>query len=189
MRTGPQTRVAGLRMGEIRGLQAEDIRDGYLHVCHNWQETEGPGHEMKGPKHSTAANPKDRDVPIPPTLERALRDLAAANPHGDGFVFFGDRAGAPPSGEIIGRHFREMLVAVGIPREEQLRRRLTFHSWRHWYNTHMRALVPEYQLRLLTGHTSTEMTDRYTAVTPEQRAAIGEVAGKLLDSSQIGSKS
>lgn len=172
--------LAGLRLGEIRGLQAQDIRGGYLHVCHNWQDTEGEGRQMKGPKHSTTIRSKDRDVPVPPSLEKALRDLATANPHADGFVFFGDRPGAPPSGEIIGRHFHEMLEKIGISRGEQMRRRLTFHAWRHWYNTHMRALVPEYQLRLLTGHTSEQMTDRYTEITPEQRAAIGQVAGKLL---------
>lgn len=173
--------LAGLRMGEVRGLQREDLHEGCLHICHNWQESEGEGREMKGPKHSTPSRPKDRDVPVPPLLEKALRELAAANPYGDGFVFWGDRVGAPPSGEIIGRHFHEMLAAIGITGEEQKRRVLTFHAWRHWFNTHMRPLIPDYQLRLLTGHTSEAMTDRYTAITEEQRAAVGKVAAGLLE--------
>ena len=50
--------TTGMRLGEIRGLQAEDIREDYIHVCHNWQDTEPEGRKMKGPKHSTLANRK-----------------------------------------------------------------------------------------------------------------------------------
>jgi integrase len=44
----PYTRLAvylplycSMRMGEVRGLLWGDIGDGAIHICHNWQETEG----------------------------------------------------------------------------------------------------------------------------------------------------
>jgi len=64
-----------MRLGEIRGLQADDIKEDYIHVCHNWQDTEPEGRKMKGPKHSTLANRKERDVPFPPRLAPVLREL------------------------------------------------------------------------------------------------------------------
>jgi len=173
--------LAGLRLGEIRGLQTEDIRDGYLHVCHNWQDWEAEGRKMKGPKHSTPSRPKIRDVPVAPKLEAALRELARVNPYGDGFVFWGYRKGEPPSGTLIDESFEAGLRAIGITEEQRRGRHLTFHAWRHWYNSHMRALVPDYQLRMLTGHTSEAMTDRYTEITDEQRDAVREVSGRLLE--------
>jgi integrase len=190
--------LAGLRLGEIRGLQAEDLRETiehymdkrgkkrdrvshYLHVCHNWQDLEPEGRKMKGPKHSTEARSKDRDVPIPEKLHLALLKVTANNPYGDGFVFWGDTAGVPPSSTIIEQHYRSTVHAMGISEEERRRRGLTFHAWRHWYNTHMRPHLPDYQLRMLTGHTSEALTDRYTEITEEQRAAVGRVASGLLE--------
>ncbi len=184
--------LAGLRLGEIRGLQVEDIRESiersgkrevrtyFLHVCHNWQDWEAEGHKMKGPKHSTQTRIKDRDVPIPPALERALRAVAERNPHRDGFVFWGDIEGQPPSTVIISQHFGRVCHEIGIPEKERKRRGLTFHAWRHWYNTNMRPYLPDYQPRMLTGHTSEAMTDRYTEITEEQRAAVGRIAAGLL---------
>ncbi len=172
--------MTGLRLGEIRGLQAEDVRGDYLHVCHNWQDAEPAGRKMKGPKHSTLVNIKVRDVPMPPKLGAVFRELIECSPFRDGFVLWGDRAGAPPSTTIIERHYYAGLRAIGIGEEERKRRALTFHAWRHWYNTNIRPYVPEYQLRLLTGHSDTAMSDRYTAITQEQRQAVAKVAERLL---------
>jgi len=170
----------GLRMGEIRGLQAEDVREDYLHICHNWQGTEPEGRRLKGPKHSTLINIRTRDVPMPSRVAVVIRELVARNPWGDGFVLWGDRAGRPPSVTVIGEHYRRVLAAIGIEEAERRRRRLTFHAWRHFYNSNIRPYVPEYQLRLLTGHRSEAMTDRYTAITAEQRQAVARVAEGLL---------
>jgi integrase len=174
--------TTGMRLGEIRGLQAEDLREDSIHVCHNWQDHEPAGRQLKGPKHSTLANIKSRDVPMPPVLARVLRELADRNPYGDGFVIWGDRAGAPPSSTIILRHFKAALRAIGIEEPERRERHLSMHAWRHWFNTHIRPLIPAYQLRMLTGHANEAMTDRYTAaaITDEQRQAVESVAAGLL---------
>ncbi len=172
--------LTGMRLGEIRGLQVEDIRDDYIHVCHNWQDTEPEGRKMKGPKHSTLANVKARDVPLSPRLAPVLRELASRNPWNDGFVIWGDSPRKPLSESIILRHFYEGLAKIGITAEEAKRRRLNLHAWRHYFNTNVRPYVPEYQLRMLTVHSSTAMSDRYTEITVEQRNAIRRITDGLL---------
>ena len=172
--------TTGLRMGEIRGLQVEDVREDYLHICHNWQDTEPEGRKMKGPKHSTLINIKTRDVPMPPQTAKVIRELIAHNPYRTGFVLWGDTRGKPPSSTTIGKHYKNALAAIGIGEEERERRNLTFHAWRHFYNSNIRPYVPDYQLRMLTGHSGAAMTDRYTAITEEQRQAVASVAAGLL---------
>ncbi|MGA2478947.1 MAG: site-specific integrase [Spirochaetia bacterium] len=174
--------TTGMRLGEIRGLQADDIKEDYIHVCHNWQDTEPEGRKMKGPKHSTLANRKERDVPFPPRLAPVLRELIKRNPWNDGFVIWGNSQGKPLSESIILRHFYEGLQAIGIGPEERERRKLNFHAWRHFYNTNIRPYVPDYQLRMLTGHTSEAMTERYTEITTEQRRAVAMIADGLFTS-------
>jgi len=78
-----------MRVGEIRGLQAEDLRGDYVHVCLNWQDTEPEGRKMKGPKHSTLAAVKERGVPIPPRLVPVLHELVKRNPWKDGLFGWG----------------------------------------------------------------------------------------------------
>jgi len=54
------------------------------------------------------------------------------------------------------------LEKIGIGEEERQKRNITFHSWRHFFNSTMRSRVPDSKLKLLTGHRSQEMTERYT---------------------------
>lgn len=159
---------AGLRLGEIRGLQHEDVHEGFVHVCHNWQDLEG----LKAPKWGSV-----RDVPLTTKTEAALRELIAANPWADDtFVFYGYTPGAPPSSTLFRENYDNALRMIGITKEEQRRRNLTFHGWRHWYNSMMRGKVDDYALRKLTGHSSAAMTEKYTApITSEQRKVIGAV--------------
>jgi integrase len=161
--------TTGLRLREIRGLQADDIKAGYLHVCHNWQDGEG----LKEPKWGS-----QRDVPLPARTEAALWELAGRNPWQTGFVFYGTRADVPIGKRTLSEGFNAAIRAVGIPEPE--RRRLTFHSWRHWYNSMLRGKVPDHALRALTGHQAEAMTERYTAVTEEQRQAVAALAEKLI---------
>ena len=72
--------TAGLRLGECRGLLHEDIKDGYIDVQHNWQDGEG----LKEPKWGSSGQ-----VPIPPKTQKVLKNLMAANPYGNNFVFWG----------------------------------------------------------------------------------------------------
>lgn len=163
--------TAGLRLGEVRGLLWEHVHDGYIDVSTNWQDEEG----IKAPKwHSV------REVPVPKRTQEVLAELMKANPWGGPFVFWGKTADRPMRDFTIRGSFRSGLKAIEISEAEQTRRRLTFHSWRHFYNSMMRGRVADHALRQLTGHRSEAMTERYSHVTEEQRAAIVEVVSSYL---------
>jgi integrase len=51
---------------------------------------------------------------------------------------------------------------IGISLEERKERNITFHSWRHFYNSLMRGKIHDSKLRRLTGHKTLEMTEHYT---------------------------
>jgi integrase len=52
--------LCGVRMGEVRGLQWGDIKDGLIHIRHNWINGEG----IKAPKcKGGAARENPRTVP------------------------------------------------------------------------------------------------------------------------------
>jgi len=172
--------TTGLRLGEIRGLRVEDLREDYIHVCHNWQDTEPEGRKLKGPKHSTLINVKTRDVPIPLRLAGVLRELVDRNPWRNGFVIWGNMREKPLSNTSIEKAFKAALEKIGISEEERRQRCLTFHAWRHWFNTNVRPYIPEYQLRMLTGHRDAAMTDHYTVITVEQRQAVAKIAEGLV---------
>lgn len=163
--------TTGLRLGECLGLQHEDLREGYLHVCHNWQDGEG----LKLPKWRHV-----RDVPLPARTEAALRELVKANRFGGPFIFWGTTAAKPIPKRMVENVLRDQLAAIKITDAERRRRGLTFHSWRHWYNSMLRGHVPDHSLRALTGHRSEGMTERYTEITGEQREAVKKLAEGML---------
>lgn len=61
--------------------------------------------------------------------------------------------------------FYGALEQIGIGQDIRKERNLTFHSLRHWSNATLRGAVADKTLRLLTGHSSSAMTDRYDHAT------------------------
>jgi integrase len=165
----------GMRLGEIRGLQTGAIvRRGEaweLQVRTNWQDGEG----LKAPKQDSYG-----DLPLPPRLAETLIELAAGNPWGNGFVFYGPRREAPAGKREIEQSFNAAVRAAGISEEERRRRGLTFHSWRHWYDSYLRGKVPDHALQALTRHKSERLLDHYSHVTEEQRLAVAELADGVM---------
>ena len=165
----------GMRLGECRGLLVEDlVQDGEkwcILVRHNWQDGEG----LKVPKWGSV-----RPVPLPPRLGTALQELAAANPWGNDFVFYGSRRDIPIGKRMVSLSYNAAVIAAGIPEAERRRRGLTFHSWRHWYVAYIRGTIPDHALQALTRHQSEKMLDRYSSVTEEQHRAVTELAGSVL---------
>lgn len=168
--------TTGMRLGECRGLLAEDLREGGIHLVHNWQDREG----NKGPKGSRGATVKARDVPLPASTERVLRELAKQNPWNDGFVFFGDSRDRPIGKQVVEVSYKEALKEIKIDEEKRKARGLGFHAWRHWFNSQLRGKIDDHALRRLTGHASEDMTEHYTEVTKEQRAAVALLADELI---------
>jgi integrase len=169
--------TTGMRLGECLGLQHDDLRGDWLHVCHNWQDREG----MKGPKGSTEVRLRARNVPIPRVTRKALEALVkAATRRGSAFVFYGAHHDKPLGGKIVQAGYSAALLSINIADDERKRRGLSFHAWRHWYNSMLRGRVDDHALRALTGHSSDAMTQRYTEITEGQRKAVKKVAEGLV---------
>jgi len=61
-------------------------------------------------------------------------------------------------------------------------RGLTFHAWRHFFNTMMRAGgVPDAKVKAVTGHKTSAMMDHYTSFRREDYADIIMAQEKFLN--------
>ncbi len=156
----------GMRLGEVQGLIIDAVGDGEIEVRQSW----APMEKLKDPKWKSR-----RTVPVPCHVEQLLRDLATGNPWGDGLVFFGASRGRPYARRKLTAALEHAIEAAGIPKD----RHVTFHSWRHFFNSQMRDRIPDHALRQLTGHRSEAMTDRYTHITAEARAAAAALSAQL----------
>jgi integrase len=163
-----------MRMGEIRGLQWGDIKDGLIHIRHNWQDGEG----MKAPKckgGTVRENP--RTVPLPSSIAAILETLRGLNPAPDAFVFDSFRRDGEPVSKYFFRYVLDKeLSAIGIPgmwkgkgaapagyANEQKRRNLTFHALRHTFITLGRlAGISDLEIQALAGHKSGAMMENYS---------------------------
>ena len=143
----------GMRRGEARGLQWEDIKDGVIRLCHNWHDLEG----IKAPKWGSG-----RIVPVPALVQEALSMVRGAG--ATGFVLESpDFAGRPVSNNFFRYALRKELAAAGIPAEEQRRRNITFHSLRHTFVTLGRlAGISDFEIQALAGHKDAAMMNRYS---------------------------
>lgn len=179
--------TTGLRLGECRGLRHGDVRRQesggwtyhYLALRHNWVEGEGSKH-LKADYRGLQDGEHFEEIPLPAGTAEALEALVAANPWGNDFVFWGFRRASPISKSEVEKAYNEALESIGIPEMERRMRRLTFHAWRHWYNTMIRGRVEDHLLRRVTRHRTAAMTDHYTALTDEQRRRLTESAEELV---------
>ena len=78
------------------------------------------------------------------------------------FVFFGSTRNFPLSNGVILRTLYRAFEKIGISSEDRRERNITFHSWRHFYNSMMRGKVHDAKLQRLTGHRTLAMTEHYT---------------------------
>jgi integrase len=145
----------GMRMGEVQALQNRDYNQTYIAIERSWDRKYG----LKKPKWNS-----QRMVPIPSKTSTCLAkviDMSPFNDPGD-FVFFGSTRDLPLSNEAILRTLYKAFKQIGISPEDRRERNITFHSWRHFYNSMMRGKVHDSKLRRLTGHRTDQMTEHYT---------------------------
>ena len=141
----------GLRMGELQALTIDNVYPDHIHVAGSWSRKYGIVGDSEQKRH-------ERDAPIPAKTSAQLKILC--DTMGSGWLFTVNR-GEPINHSSILKFYRDVLHRAGI---DTGARGLTFHSWRHWFNTMMRAQrVPDSMLREVTGHHSAQMTDRYTS--------------------------
>jgi len=148
---------AGLRSGEIRALNTEQISIANSGLVID-RALDDRG-EIGMVKKATANDTRSRAVVIPEfTLKMLERWLNRSHepPQYPGLVFHYHEK--PIANYYILDRFRFGLDRLGIDYEK---RRLTVHCLRYTYNTRMRTLLSEQVLREFVGHRSIAMTDHY----------------------------
>ena len=169
--------TTGLRIGEIQGLRGSCLQgEYYLEVSAQYNAF----HEYTDTKtHET------RYVTIPTIVASGLSRLREAN--GEGYLFSNDGGRTPISRSAIYRHFQSALGAIGIDRLGQRHRNLTFHKWRHFFNTTLRmGNVADSKVRKLTGHKSEAMTELYTDFDPREFTDVRRIQEKIVTSDANG---
>jgi len=160
----------GLRIGELLGLRGEYVFDDYIFITGQYNRFGYTPHTKT--KHN-------RNIPITPLMKQELEELLRAN--GGGFVF-SENGGETPVPEFrIRRDFDRALERIGISHEERLKRNLSFHAWRHFFNTLLRmSNVADSKVQSVTGHRSMSMTEHYTHFDTRKFTEIRDVQAELL---------
>jgi len=164
--------ACALRLGEIQAIRLGDIGAATVTVQHSWGKLDG----LKGTKTSRA-----RIVPLPQLVRAALLDLASRNPHGpEGFLLFGKNPNTPLDARALERGFYSALERVGIDESARVERSLSFHSLRHWNNAMLRGTLSDEKLRLITGHSTTAMTQHYDHITESDLEEMAQAQERRL---------
>ena len=149
----------GMRLGECVALHADDIdiENGIVDVHQSWARKHG----LKEPKWNSK-----RLVPVPSKTLRYLQMVVECSNHRDVLneLIFANQSDphVPIDHKTVAEKLYDAFKAIGIPEQERRLRNVTFHSWRHFFNTMLRTRVPDELLRSVTGHRNAEMTDHYT---------------------------
>lgn len=149
--------ACGLRSGELLRLRANDIDSarGVIHL-----------HEGKGRK--------DRLVPLAPRLLEELRCYWRRYRPAD-WLFPGGVAGQPLSEGSLYRQCQELVVRSG------LRKRVTMHTLRHSFATHMlEAGVDVVTLQAILGHSNLKTTVRYLHVSTRRLQQMPSLLDRLM---------
>lgn len=157
---------AGLRVGEIRGLQWTDIKAGQLTVRRAIDQAEN----VTTPKHD-----KRRSVPLSPALVAALDELPK---HGLWVLSTYDGSSFTYDETLAAINALYSRAEVDVPRSET-GVTMPWHSLRHTFGTELAARgVPIPVIKELMGHASIATTMRYVTVTgPQLDSAIALAFG------------
>lgn len=151
---------AGLRAGEMRGLQRSDIKDGKATIR---RALDKRTNELTAPKHN-----KTRTVPLSPRLEAVVAKLPKR-----GLWVIAEPDGSFVTYDRLIERVNILYVRAGVPRPPK-----PLHCLRHTFGTEMAKRVQLSVLRELMGHADIKTTLRYVDVGEDQkRAAIAEVFG------------
>jgi integrase len=90
--------------------------------------------------------------------------------------------GKTPVGRAVSyNRFLSALKAIGIDKKEMTRRGLTFHKWRHFFNTTLRmGNVADSKVRELTGHKTAGMTEHYTHFDPREFGDVKKIQESMV---------
>ena len=178
--------TTGARLGELRALKGRNIRQHKIVI--DGVQREGEGYV----EHDTKTGPSGlRIITLPLVTDSAIRNLVGENKKAEAFVFSLDGGRNPIGANVATLALHDALRQCKMADAEQLRRGITFHSWRHFFNSIMRGRVPDTDLRHVIGHTTAAMTERYSHRMPEkieQFAEAQEEAFALISQSRTLSR-
>ena len=165
--------ATGSRIGEVQGLRRKDVQSGYISIEVAWGRKYGLG----PPKWGSA-----RKVPICQRVRSHLQEIMESSPfkEPDDFVFWGKDRRTPIDNKTIVEVLYKALAAIGISDAERRERNITFHSWRHAFNTHMRGKIADSKLRRMTGHKTAQMTEQYTSFNLEDFDEVAQHQEEML---------
>jgi integrase len=165
----------GMRISEVLGLRGEFLFEGYINVCAQYNRY----------GYTDTKNHKERNIPVPKAVENDLRYLKSKN--GDGYLFSENGGKNPVSRRRVAFALNAALEKIGIGGAERKRRNLTFHGWRHFFNTTLlMANVSDNKVMSLTGHGSDQMRKRYTHFDTTKFAEVVEVQNTLIEDGGAG---
>ena len=126
---------------------------------------------------------KTRIVPVPDKVYEAIEKLRSTNPHeGDNrFIFYSVSPDKPNDPNSFNRALKGAIVDIlKIEEEDRKSRRLSFHSWRHTFNSFLiNSRVPIQTVQAITGHLSNEMTEHYYHLQQNNLSEIRDIQDKL----------
>ncbi|GHV84038.1 hypothetical protein AGMMS50212_13780 [Spirochaetia bacterium] len=146
--------TTGLRIGEILAIKNEDIGEDFLSITKSYSIIDG----LKSTK-----TDEDRTVPVIPQIRDAMRILGRINPHGDGFIFFGEKSNQPFDQHCPLKELKTMLIQLRVGKSADAdaikeaeaywkKRNVVLHSWRHFYAARMTDKLEARKVMLATGH-------------------------------------
>ncbi len=148
--------ATGMRMGEVQALQVQHVHSDHVLVCHGWERKYG----LKEPKWGSA-----REIPIPTMVATHLLEVVSISPYQEpeDLIFWGVDRRSPIQHREIEMQLYAAMDAIGVKQDERRRRNVSFHSWRHFFNTRLRAAgITDAKIQKVTGHKTQAMTEHYS---------------------------
>jgi integrase len=149
--------LAGLRLGEVRGIQINDI-DLYSNIINIQHNVPSSTFQLTTPKCNST-----RTIPIHPLLRPSILNCIAANNSSSFLIFNSNDCSRPQEENTIRKSFFRILNKIGIDETMIKERNLVFHSLRHSFITNCcNSGIDLYLVKMMAGHKTTKMTELYS---------------------------
>jgi len=154
--------LTAMRRGELQALRWENVYPDRIHVKYSWSSN-----GLKGTK-----TDKERIIPISSEVYKLIVSSATSR---QGFLFSWNQGLSPMDYKGIIKHYYSALEQIGIDDENRRYRNITFHSFRHFANTRLRASgLSDMVVQSVTGHQDMKMTEHYTHLAVNDLGALQE---------------
>lgn len=159
----------GMRQGEILALRPCDIFPDKIVVSHSYERLE----HLKSTKTG-----KVREIPISETIYKLLCSTSKGLKN-DEFIFSYDNKTKPMTPACL---TDALYFALGKMNINRTIRNITFHSWRHYFNTQLIGNgIDKMIVQSITGHSTDQMTEHYLHLGVEHLQCVKELQNNLLN--------